>query len=163
MEPRLITLKLFLEQLNISPKIETVDDRKRVQKAVYLGQRTGVDLSYRFGWYLMGPYSPTLTKDYYNLADALESLNEREYQEYQLQEPIKAKLSHALPLLMPPETVLLTQDQWLELVASYDYLRRVSKETHKDAVQTLEKEKPHLVKYINQAQAILQQENFLPC
>ena len=63
MEPRLIALRLYLDQLGVSSDIETVSDRKRVQKAVYLGQLSGVDFGYRFGWYLMGPYSTTLTED----------------------------------------------------------------------------------------------------
>ena len=146
MEPRLITLKLFLEQLDIKLGIETVEDRKRVQKAVYLGQRTGIDLSYRFGWYLMGPYSTTLTKDYYGLAESLASINDQDTRNYQLQASIKTKLKRALPLLNPPETVSLSKEQWLELVASYDFLRHVSKQSHEDAVDILTKEKPALVR-----------------
>ena len=57
MDAKLITLRLFLDALGQSVDIETVDDRKRVQKAVYLGQLSGVDLGYRFSWYVMGPYS----------------------------------------------------------------------------------------------------------
>lgn len=60
MDSNLIALKLFLDDLGVSADIETIDDRKRVQKAVYLGQAAGADLGYRFGWYLLGPYSPSL-------------------------------------------------------------------------------------------------------
>ncbi len=56
METKLLVLKLFLGALGIDDSIETVDDRKRVQKAVYLGQLSGIDLGYRYGWYRMGPY-----------------------------------------------------------------------------------------------------------
>lgn len=91
MDARLITLKLFLDELGIPDEIETIDDRKRVQKAVYLAQLTGVDLSYRFGWYLMGPYSPTLTKDYYSLAEAVAS-GDKDYESKQLQDVIKSRL-----------------------------------------------------------------------
>ncbi len=50
MEARQIVLKLFLSTLGVPADIDTVNDRKRVQKAVYIGQLTGVDLGYRFGW-----------------------------------------------------------------------------------------------------------------
>ena len=73
MENKLIALKVLLDQLGVPDSIETIDDRKRVQKAVYLGQLSGVDLGYRFGWYVFGPYSPALTKDYYSLAEAIAS------------------------------------------------------------------------------------------
>ena len=34
MEPKLVALKLFLDELEIPASIETIDDRKKVQKAV---------------------------------------------------------------------------------------------------------------------------------
>ena len=67
MEMKLVLLKLFLDKLGISSEIDTFEKRKTIQKAVYLGQLTDVDLSYRFGWYLKGPYSPSLAEDYYPL------------------------------------------------------------------------------------------------
>ena len=56
MEEKLVVLKLFLDELGIPDSIDTVDERKRIQKAAYLGQLSGVDLGYRYGWYKMGPY-----------------------------------------------------------------------------------------------------------
>src|SRR5205809_136660 len=113
MDTRLIVLKLFLEELGVSPGIDTLDDRKRVQKAVYLGQRAGVDLGYRFGWYLLGPYSPALTRDYYSLAEGLAS-GDRSSQDKQLNPGVRARLHRILPLLEPPPDVSLTQEDWLE-------------------------------------------------
>ncbi|HZZ71301.1 MAG TPA: hypothetical protein VFE24_03555, partial [Pirellulales bacterium] len=60
MNPNSIAIKLMLDELGIPETIATVDDRKRVQKAVYLGQRAGMNLGYRFGWYVRGPYSSAL-------------------------------------------------------------------------------------------------------
>ena len=65
-----INLKLFLDALEISSEISTLEDRKRVQKAVYIGQEAGVDLGYSYGWYLLGPYSPELTQNYFTLAQS---------------------------------------------------------------------------------------------
>ena len=78
MEQKLIALKMFLDALGVPETIDTIDDRKRVQKAVYLGQLSGIDLGYRFGWYLKGPYSPALTRDYFGLAEAI-GLGDDEY------------------------------------------------------------------------------------
>ena len=65
MDARLETLQLVLAELGIDPEIETIDQRVIFQKAIYLAQAGGVPLRYRYNWYVMGPYSPNLTKDYY--------------------------------------------------------------------------------------------------
>jgi hypothetical protein len=38
-----------------------------LQKTVYLMQQFGLNIGYSFSWYLRGPYSPTLTRDTYEL------------------------------------------------------------------------------------------------
>lgn len=150
METRLVALKLFLDTLGISPDITTVNARKRVQKAVYLGQLTGVDLGYRFGWYLKGPYSPALTKDYYGLAEALET-GDDEYKTKELKRSLVKQLRKVTPLMKPPVDTGLPLEDWLELVASVDYLQRVGKNTKKETIDQLKKEKPRLVKHYDEA------------
>jgi len=154
METRLIVLKLFLDELGIPDNIDTVDDRVRVQKAVYLGQSSGVDLGYRFGWYVRGPYSPALARDYYSLAEAIAS-GDTDYREKELREPIRSRLREIRPLLEVPNEIPLTKEGWLELVASLHYLLRVRNHTWTDALKILASEKPHLHSYANQAQAKL--------
>ncbi len=124
MENRLVALKLFLDALGVEPAIDTLDDRKRVQKGVYLGQALGgLDLSYRFGWYLMGPYSPALTRDYYALNEAVESGE-------QLPAGARLRTRHAQRLSQLGEVLrskpeALNESDWLELVGSLHYLIRV--------------------------------------
>lgn len=50
---------------------ETEDGRFRIQKTVYLLKRLGYPAAQKFDFnlYLMGPYSPDLTKCYYELGD----------------------------------------------------------------------------------------------
>ena len=111
-----IALKLFLDELGIDFDITTIDDRKRVQKAVYLGQLSGVDFGYRFGWYIRGPYSTSLTNDYFPLAESLAS-GDDDWEGKTLKKSVKAKLAGIKPLMDPPEGVDLPQEDWLELVA----------------------------------------------
>jgi uncharacterized protein YwgA len=151
MEERLVALDLFLEALGVPPDIETVVDRKRVQKAVYVGQRAGVDLGYSYSWYLMGPYSTSLTRDYYALADALASGAKARVQEHKLQPELEKRLKAIRPLLTPPRGVGLDDESWLELIASYDYLRKVSNYSHAKALETLQERKSHLVPYVAKA------------
>ena len=51
-----------------SLKLELFEDRLALQKVTYLLQEAGVVLGYDFTWYVRGPYSPSLTKDAYQLA-----------------------------------------------------------------------------------------------
>ena len=146
MEMKLVLLKLFLDKLGIEPEIDTFDERKTIQKVVYLGQLTGVDLSYRFGWYLKGPYSPSLAEDYYHLADELE-IGDESYEEYQLKKSLSDRLEKVQPLIDKPEEFKLENVDWLELVASYDYLGRVRKLSDEKADKVLAKEKPDLYEY----------------
>jgi hypothetical protein len=54
MEKHQIALKLFLDELGVPIDTNNINDRKLAQKAVYLGQLSGVDLGYRFGWFSTG-------------------------------------------------------------------------------------------------------------
>lgn len=43
--------------------------RFRIQKCVFVAQRLGLDRTYRYNLYLHGPYSPSLSQDYYKAAN----------------------------------------------------------------------------------------------
>lgn len=156
-----VALKLFLDELGIPVDIETIDDRKRVQKAVYLGQLSGVDLGYRFGWYIMGPYCPSLTRDYFPLAEALAS-GDTDWEGLSLKEEVRGKLARIRPLMDPPGNVDLSQEDWLELVASLDFLRRVSKLDEEEALKVLRKEKSHVFDYVEHAKKALEDAQLPP-
>ncbi len=165
MENYLVALKLFLDELEIPTAIDTIDDRKKVQKAVYLGQLTGVDLGYRFGWYLKGPYSPSLARDYYNLEESLleESLaaDPTEFEEKKLKKSVKDRLKKVLPIMKPPENVNLNQEDWLELIASWHHLLVVQKATREDSMYIMQREKNHLVDYIETSENKLKEVDLI--
>ena len=159
MEIKLVVLKLFLDALGVRGKITTVDDRKRVQKAVYLGQLT-VDLGYRFGWYLMGPYCPSLTRDYYALAAELDAGSD-EYKNKSLNDDVRKSLKSVAPLLKPPSDVALSQEDWLELLASTHFLRTVSRLDHEKTRSTLHEKKPHVAGCYEKAVSLLKDAKLL--
>ena len=161
MEPKLVALKLFLDELDIPASIETIDDRKKVQKAVYLGQLPGVDLGYRFGWYLKGPYSPSLTKDYFSLAEALTSGDQATIGK-QFSDSVRARLRSVLPLMQVPQETGLPLEDWLELVSSLHFLRKVQALDENKAVEMLERSKPHLALLAPLARDHLSKVNLLP-
>lgn len=151
MDSNLIALKLFLDDLGVSADIETIDDRKRVQKAVYLGQAAGADLGYRFGWYLLGPYSPSLTKDYFRLAEAFLS-GDKNYKDKILNKRFRAILHRVKSLFKVPKGIDLPKEDWLELLSSVHYLRRVRNESRAETVRTIKSEKPRLHQFISEAE-----------
>ncbi len=152
MKQRLIVLNLILDKLGISSDINTINDRKRVQKTIFLVQQVlGIELGYKYGWYLMGPYSKDLTKDYYDLAEAL-ALRKPE-KENQLIDSINEKLKELKTITTPKESIRLNQEDWLELLASYEYL--INRYSEELASQIIEKEKPNLFPYIHQAETAL--------
>lgn len=156
-----IALKLFLDELDVPFEIKTFDDRKRVQKAVYLGQLSGVDLGYRFGWYIRGPYSTSLTRDYFSLAEAV-AAGDTDWEGLTLKKTVRKKLARISPLMAPPEEVDLSTEDWLELVASLHFLRSVSKLDEHEALKILNKEKNHLFPFVKHAKKALLEADLLP-
>ncbi len=160
MESSQIVLKLVLDTLGVPDSIAEVDDRKRIQKAIYLAQAAGVDLSYVFGWYVMGPYCPALTRDYYTLASALEA-KDKGYEGKSLRSDLREKLASLQPLFQPPQGTSLSSESWLELLASIHFLRTVSKFDDGDSGKVLEKEKPSLANFYQQGKKVLQSAGLL--
>ena len=48
-------------------KIDSFENRLKLQKIVYIAKYFGIDLGYTFNEYLRGPYSHELANDYYKL------------------------------------------------------------------------------------------------
>ena len=154
MQESLIVLRLVLNALGQSPNISTVDERKRLQKAIYLAQISGADMGYRFNWYVKGPYSPTLAKDYYLLAEHEPALRDAD-KKWALPSSLMSRLHSVRPLHTPPPDAPLSQPNWLELVASLHFLRHVSRMSEGDARKEVAARKPLLSAYTPQAERAL--------
>lgn len=162
MENRLIALKLVLDELGVPADISTLDDRKRVQKAIYLGQRSGIELGYRFGWYLLGPYSKDLTRDYFALAAAMDGGAEADVKDLILRDDAKKSLARVQPLMKVPEGVKLDQEDWLELLASLHFLQTISRLTYDGSVDAMRgTSKEPLLTYASTAEKLLKQVGLL--
>ncbi len=159
MDQKLVVLKLFVDQLEIPFDISTVDSRLIVQKAIYLGQLSGVDLGYRYGWYIHGPYSSELTKDYYALDRAIRAGN-NDTENRHFNDNVQSLLNSIKELICMRDSTPLTN--WMELLASYHYLRTVQNKNHEDAVSVIEKKKPHLMGDISRGKLALESVGLLP-
>lgn len=152
MNLRLIVLQLVLAELDMDSTISSLRDRVRLQKAIYLSQEVGVRLGYRFNWYVRGPYSSALAKDYYGLHVA--SDGELDTEGKTLRKSVRTKLHHIKPVMSVPDDVNLDKSEWLELLSSFHYLRTTVGD---EASQKLKRLKPRLSKYIPQAKRELTQ------
>lgn len=146
MDSKLKALKLVLDELELESSINSIKDRMRIQKAIYLSQIFGVDFGYRYNWYLKGPYSPALAADYYELSDASPAA----FEGVSLNDQIKERLSVARNFIFPAPDGSDPID-WLEALASADYLMRVSRKSEDEAKVTLQTQKPHLANFIDPA------------
>lgn len=151
MNPKLAALLLALKALGVEPEINDVGSRKRIQKAVYLAQRHALDLGYRYGWYKMGPYCPSLAEDYYELARSKavgEGLNG-----HRLPPKRVGALQELQSLFNPPEGFEYEPEDWLELLASADYLmhvRRLDLDSVSEKLGQMEQKK-RLIPYLKVA------------
>jgi len=150
MEGRLVVLGRVAEALGEDGNISNFEARKRFQKAIYLGQVAGVDLGYRYGWYIKGPYSTTLTRDYYAMAEAIAD-GDRIPSNETLKDEIRAKLNRVRPLFSVPNNVDLDKSSWMELLASWHYLMKISELDSSKARSFMQERKAHLAPYIGPA------------
>lgn len=145
MDAHLIALKLVFDGVQTDVDVSTLDARKLLQKVVYLVQRSGLDLSYRFAWDEMGPYCRTLARDNRELAQNID-LGDQSWTGYELQDQFDPALELVRTLIAhkPGERDLATHD-WLELVASIDYLVNVNDLSVEETEASLRLMKGHLM------------------
>lgn len=154
MDKRLLNLQIVLGELGIHTGIETIDQRVTLQKAIYLAQAAGVPLRYRYNWYVMGPYSPDLTRDYYALHEQPQDSPESG-KSVVLREPFASTIERLRPAMRVPSGVQLTPSEWLELLASVHYLRNRSAFNTEETQARLDAVKPHVSRHTRQATATL--------
>jgi hypothetical protein len=148
MDKRSIVLSLVLDRLGITD-ISTVENRMAIQKAVYLAQANGLPLGYNYGWYVKGPYSPMLTRDYYALqgvdVPAGNSLNAGAV----------AKLDAVADIINEPIGDLGVPAK-LELTASLRYLLHETRLSRQGAKERIMVQKPHLAQHVETGIALLE-------
>jgi uncharacterized protein YwgA len=109
----------YLEEIS-DTNIQTFEDSKKLQKIVYFLQRIGLDMGYRFGWYIHGPYSSDLTKDAFELYNQKETLKETEFSELdQTEIDVIERVKKFLGDLRDSANML-------ELLASLDFIKNIA-------------------------------------
>lgn len=155
MDQSLRNLAGLLRSSNHELDISNTERRKLLQKVVYLAQALGLPLNYSFSWYIHGPYSPHLTKDYYEL-DSQRQLGES-IDDYRLvghYEPIAQRVCSLLS--KRPEGV--QEADWAELLASIAFLRREAAMDASEAKRTIREKKRHVADHYDLALKELRSE-----
>ncbi|MGO5116575.1 hypothetical protein ACTQ33_16540 [Candidatus Avoscillospira sp. LCP25S3_F1] len=113
------------------------DDRKKLQKAVYLLENMGVDIGdYSFVWDSYGPYSLGLDCE----ASQLDDRCTQEFTFSKFAEECFGRLRDILEQNGKYSCVA-----WMECIASLHYLKNVFRFGKDDVVKELMKRKPHLL------------------
>jgi uncharacterized protein YwgA len=143
-----ILLKLVLDEIGLGGlEIGEFTSRKILQKKIYLLQLTGIDLGYRYNWYLQGPYCPALANDTFTLRE--EMRYDQEFNDYRLNSKTVSKLDTLKKIVELPETPRTNEPEWLELLASLHYLKHIAYWPGKDSpefeevFEKLVESKPH--------------------
>jgi hypothetical protein len=120
-----ILLKLLLDEIGFQDiRVDYFNDRKVLQKKVYLLQLTGIDLGYRYNWYLHGPYSPALANAAFTLRDEVKY--DREFDDYQLNARTMGQLATLARIVALPGSPTTEEPEWVELLASLHYLKHIA-------------------------------------
>ncbi|MDH3890552.1 MAG: hypothetical protein OEV49_05675 [candidate division Zixibacteria bacterium] len=122
-DKRLAGIYLLMEELG-GFGIDDLEDRVFVQKAIYLLQVLGIDLRYRFSWYLRGPYSTHLTQSVFELTSNKSMQDEAK--KLTIRPEVRPAINK-LKKLMEAKPESLTPSSWLELLGSIHYLKHISK------------------------------------
>jgi hypothetical protein len=146
LDPDIAYVSVILKELDIPLSVSYKRHRIAMQKAIYLAQRTGVDLGYRYSWYLNGPYCSKLADIYYK-ADAEKS----QYSQLEADQNFKSTLSTAKDIITNrPAGADLTN--WLEALVSLDFLITVNKRNIEEAKVRVRELKPHVSDLLDSAQ-----------
>jgi len=143
-----ILLKLVLDKIGFADiNITNFNARKILQKKIYLLQLTGIDLGYRYNWYLKGPYCPALAGDVFSLREEIK--DDDEFKRYELNSGTKKKFGTLTKLKELPNQPQTNEGEWLEIVASLHYLKHIAywggkdKPAFEEVFRKLIESKPH--------------------
>ncbi len=125
MDSARIYLKLVFDEIGLTTDLGSFAKRLAVQKKIYLAQLFGMDLGYRFGWYLRGPYCPELTADAFTLRDEIQT-GDNEAEDYCLANDAQSRIAEANRFCAVPSELAVSEQDWLELLASLHYLRHIA-------------------------------------
>ena len=142
-------IQTLFGMLDSEPKLNTLEDRIKMQKLVYLSEISGIDLGFSFTWYIYGPYSPGLTRVMFEKETGKPS-------NFSDNHTTKKKIQGLISNLGEN----IKSGAKLELIASLHYVLSIAKKqkiTEKDALRIIYNQKPQFTKQeVNDALKIVE-------
>ena len=111
-------LALLFRGVQAPIEMGTLDERIRVQKITYLAQSYGIDLGYKFSWYIRGPYSKSVTTAGFEIYENNIDINQIQATQELDQERVERFREFITPHV--------NDTLWLEIAGSAIYLRKKS-------------------------------------
>ncbi len=122
---RTILLGLVLKRV-ANFDISAFKGRLILQKTVYLLQSFGLNLEYKFSWYIHGPYSPDLTRDAFKLQPIYQDLPLINFEN----SPLESLLKNFQEFLGQNKD----DPDWLEQVACTHFLKTLNPKADKTTI-----------------------------
>jgi uncharacterized protein YwgA len=122
MDKRLAGIYLVMKCLG-GFRIDHLEERVFLQKAIYLLQLFGVDFRFRFTWYLRGPYSKELASCAFAIRD--DSVLQQEADKFTVRAEI-VDIIDKLKSLIEQKPDGIDKVKWIELLSSIHYLKVIS-------------------------------------
>lgn len=132
-----VALKEIYREIYQKPfNYEDFNDRKELQKAIYLLENMGVSVGdYSFSWDKYGPYSLSLDYD-------AQKLTETEEKKFLFSDLAKSCFTRIKEYISKNDSY--TCAEWMECIASLHYLKNVFRVTQDRLIAELQKRKPYL-------------------
>jgi uncharacterized protein YwgA len=111
------------------------NDRLILQKIIYLMEESNLSLGYSYNWYLRGPYSPSLTRDAYELVKKFNSLPRTRFVDPEAEDRFAKFMTFVRPHAR--------DHVWLEKIASIHFLIRTYPDKSRDQIFSETKKKVH--------------------
>lgn len=155
MDNKLIDFKLCVDHLG-GFDMDSFPGRISVQKKIYLLQLSGLDLGYRFNWYIKGPYSPSLAETAFEVWNN-KNLVDAETKEYELSDDCLRQLESIKKLVNSQSPCRdLEHYKWLELLASVHYLKHIAYIPKKGTIS-----KQHISKVVTELKPYFNEDHVL--
>lgn len=126
-ERRTLVLGALLKRIgNFS--LDTFEGRLVLQKTIYLMQSYGLDVGYKFSWYIHGPYSPELTRDAFRLQAIYGEIPPAQFR--------SAEIENCLEDFLGFLGDSKTDGDWLEQLACTHFLKALNPSEKEDKIIT---------------------------
>ena len=158
--PTITNLSRVLSALNNTDLNKTVPQRVDAQWAIYLAQAIGVNLHYDFHYTAYGPFCRDLTADHHTLNEQPRE-HRQEIAQRKLREPFASALTTVRHLIHDQRHPATGTSDWLQILSSVHYLRRIAELDDAAAQAKIEADQPLLAGYADAATKALSANNML--